>query len=61
MIRKNMKKKYEKFEKIRLDKFLNLTSKFSRAEISKFITSGNVSINNKIETKPSKIMKFNEK
>ncbi|MFL2677690.1 MAG: RluA family pseudouridine synthase [Dehalococcoidia bacterium] len=60
MIRKNMKKKYEKFEKIRLDKFLNLTSKFSRAEISKFITNGNVSINNKIETKPSKMMKFND-
>ena len=55
-----MKKTYEKSEKIRLDKFLNSTSKFSRTEISKIISSGAVSINNKIETKSSTIIKFND-
>ena len=55
-----MKKKNEKLEKIRLDKFLNLNSKFSRSEISKIISTGGVSVNTAIETKPSKILKFND-
>ena len=55
-----MKKKNEKLEKIRLDKFLNLNSKFSRSEISKIITTGEVSVNEAIEIKPSKILKFND-
>ena len=55
-----MKKIYEKFEKIRLDKFLNTNSKFSRSEISKIISNGGVSVNSVIETKPSKILKFND-
>lgn len=55
-----MKKKNEKLEKIRLDKFLNLNSKFSRSEISKIISNGMVSVNASVETKPSKILKFND-
>ena len=55
-----MKKKNEKLEKIRLDKFLNLNSKFSRSEISKIISTGRVSVNESIEIKPSKILKFND-
>ena len=55
-----MKKKNEKLEKIRLDKFLNLNSKFSRSEISKIISTGGVSVNAAIETKSSKILKFND-
>jgi len=55
-----MKKKNEKLEKIRLDKFLNLNSKFSRSEISKIISTGGVSVNESIEIKPSKILKFND-
>ena len=55
-----MKKINEKLEKIRLDKFLNSISKFSRSEISKIISNGMVSVNAAVETKPSKILKFND-
>ena len=55
-----MKKINEKLEKIRLDKFLNSISKFSRSEISKIISNGMVSVNASVETKPSKILKFND-
>ena len=55
-----MKKKNEKLEKIRLDKFLNSISKYSRSEISKIISNGMVSVNAAIETKPSKLLKFND-
>ena len=55
-----MKKINEKLEKIRLDKFLNSISKYSRSEISKIISNGMVSVNADIETKPSKLLKFND-
>ena len=55
-----MKKINERLEKIRLDKFLNSISKLSRSEISKIISNGMVRVNADVETKPSKILKFND-
>tara|TARA_B100000902_G_scaffold398489_1_gene465439 strand:- start:244 stop:1143 length:900 start_codon:yes stop_codon:yes gene_type:complete len=55
-----MKKIYEDSKKIRLDKYLSLNLKHSRTEINKIINSGSVTINSKVITKQSALLKLND-